>query len=688
MATPEDIKNQQNFNEKLASQRDLLREINSEIGKSTSSYVKAASEYRKLDNIAQKLLDRQDNISNLSSKELRKLRSKAVLSVKSLQNEAKILRRRLKDKKLTEENIKSALEKKTINDKEAAILRGKLEGFSTELGFAKTVNSELEERLKYEKAIEEAGGGTAAAIKSANGLMKSLGLSAAANFFNIKAAEEAMAEVADETYRAEGAVDQSKVRAAGLDQVLTGVAKGSLLAIFNSFLKINKAGVDLGRLVGKANVSFNNLNTSLATTVELLESAAEFTKQTGLAATAVFSNDQLANIAESKKLLGLSAEQAGNLALFSNQTGDSITQFEDGLVDGIKAANKLGKSAVAPGVALQDALSASKGISLSLSNNPKLLGQAATAARALGLELSRVDSIAEGLLDFESSIQSELEAQLLTGGRINLAKARELALNNDLAGLSAELAKNGASAAEFAEMNRIQQNALAQALNMSRDELANMLILQDTQGRLTDRQRQKILGVNAEQLKNLSVQQSINDSLAKMSQALAGPLAAIAQMASYSGVLYTTIGLIAGLSFTKMIGQFATMALQLGLMSAGAITTTQALTFGLTAGVITAGIVALMSQLGKAKAEAKQTGDLAINPNGGPVVMSPREGGLYQGTKNDALMMAPPGAMGGSNAELIGRMDKLIALVEKGGDVVMDGSKVGQVITMNSYKLS
>ena len=44
--------------------------------------------------------------------------------------------------------------------------------------------------------------------------------------------------------------------------------------------------------------------------------------------------------------------------------------------------------------------------------------------------------------------------------------------------------------------------------------------------------------------------------------------------------------------------------------------------------------------------EAEQTGDLKINPNGGPVVASPREGGIYQGTKNDGLAMAP-GAEGG-----------------------------------------
>ena len=58
------------------------------------------------------------------------------------------------------------------------------------------------------------------------------------------------------------------------------------------------------------------------------------------------------------------------------------------------------------------------------------------------LILETVDGIASSLLNFEESIQNELEAELLIGKDINLEKARLLALNNDLAGLSSELADN------------------------------------------------------------------------------------------------------------------------------------------------------------------------------------------------------------------------------------------------------
>lgn len=58
------------------------------------------------------------------------------------------------------------------------------------------------------------------------------------------------------------------------------------------------------------------------------------------------------------------------------------------------------------------------------------------------------------------------------------------------------------------------------------------------------------------------------------------------------------------------------------------------------AGAAVATMTALaMSQINKAKAQ--KAGDLAMGANGGPVVMSPREGTIFQGTKNDEIAMGP-----------------------------------------------
>jgi hypothetical protein len=63
------------------------------------------------------------------------------------------------------------------------------------------------------------------------------------------------------------------------------------------------------------------------------------------------------------------------------------------------------------------------------------------------------------------------------------------------------------------------------------------------------------------------------------------------------------------------------------------------------AAVAVAGMMALF-----ARAKAKKAGDLSMSAGGGPVVMSPREGTIFQGTKNDELAMGP-GVIGAATTD-------------------------------------
>jgi hypothetical protein len=101
--------------------------------------------------------------------------------------------------------------------------------------------------------------------------------------------------------------------------------------------------------------------------------------------------------------------------------------------------------------------------------------------------------MASSFLDFESSISKEFEAQLLTGKDINLNKARELFLNNDLAGAAAEIAKYTGDAAGYSNMNRIQQESLAEAMGMSRDQMADMLKQQELYSKFGVKNREDLL---------------------------------------------------------------------------------------------------------------------------------------------------------------------------------------------------
>ena len=188
---------------------------------------------------------------------------------------------------------------------------------------------------------------------------------------------------------------------------------------------------------------------------------------------------------------------------------------------GVKQSNLQNKTGVENGIVFKDILDTSEDITMSLGNNPEKLAKAATAARAFGLTLEDVDKVAESMLNFEDSISNELEAQLLTGKQMNLAKAREYALTNDLEGLSNELAKNGLDAAEYANMGRLGQEKYAAALGLSREQLAKSVIAQQASADLTAEQRANIMGMSEAEYERVSVQERIQISLDKMAQAFA-----------------------------------------------------------------------------------------------------------------------------------------------------------------------
>ena len=143
---------------------------------------------------------------------------------------------------------------------------------------------------------------------------------------------------------------------------------------------------------------------------------------------------------------------------------------------------------------LESIVKSSNAIKVNFAANPAALAAAAAKTKALGLELNRVDDIAGSLTDFESSIQSQMEAELLTGKALNADRARYQALTNDTAGLAKTIAEDLGTAAEYGKMNRIQQESLAKAYGMSREEVSQMLldqqIMQATGGKTLAQQQQ------------------------------------------------------------------------------------------------------------------------------------------------------------------------------------------------------
>jgi len=115
----------------------------------------------------------------------------------------------------------------------------------------------------------------------------------------------------------------------------------------------------------------------------------------------------------------------------------------------------------------------------------KGMAQAAIEAAKVGASLSVVLGAADKLLDFESSLTAQFEAQVLTGKKLNLEKARQLALDGDIAGLTTEVQSVIGSLGDIQSMNVIERDKLAAAIGISVRELQQISRGEQIQGRAT-----------------------------------------------------------------------------------------------------------------------------------------------------------------------------------------------------------
>ena len=134
------------------------------------------------------------------------------------------------------------------------------------------------------------------------------------------------------------------------------------------------------------------------------------------------------------------------------------------------------------------------------------MGRLAVLAAKAGVELSQLESIADSLLNIETSIAAEFEAEVLLGKQLNLDAARRFALNNDNEGLIREIQKN-LQGTNFGDLNRLQRQSLAQALGTDVASLGRIIARSDNQ-ELEDVGQQQL-----QTMTDLNVQASLTNEL-------------------------------------------------------------------------------------------------------------------------------------------------------------------------------
>ena len=93
--------------------------------------------------------------------------------------------------------------------------------------------------------------------------------------------------------------------------------------------------------------------------------------------------------------------------------------------------------------------------------------KAAVEAAKVGSSLSEILKSADSLIDFETSITAQFKAQVLTGKQINTERARQLALDGDIAGLTQEIQSIVGGVGDIQSLNVIQRKSVADAIGIS-----------------------------------------------------------------------------------------------------------------------------------------------------------------------------------------------------------------------------
>ena len=407
------------------------------------------------------------------------------------------------------------------------------------------------------------------------------------------------------------------------------------------------------------------------------------------------------SVQESAKL----AQNAGEIAVGLGMSLDESTKLLGTLttIGGLtsKQATDLAKQTaslaeannVAPDEVLNDIANNTELFAKFAKDGGANVARAAIQARKLGVEIGDIADSMEGMLDFQGSLNAEIEASVMLGRNLNLQKARELSLAGDIEGFQREILKQVGSEAEFNKLNVLQKQALAKATGLSVDKLGKMVSREKEAATLAgELNKQKVEDLVSEkaltgmakfmnELKAIGIELSntlgpaLNTIIGAFSSMVSGlnsiggvlpvVITLLGAMAIKSGLAaaanvyqsLTTLGLVKakdadteaevrnqgvkgrGIALSlRSAGTKIFEAIALAGKGAAQIASMIPIAGFIIGGALLAGFVGYL--LGQTNAAKSQAGDM-FSPAGGSTMISTKEGGLFEMSKNDDILAGP-----------------------------------------------
>jgi hypothetical protein len=526
------------------------------------------------------------------------------------------------------------------------------EQFNIENEILGSLEKQNEELAAQNAERERAQGLTGSALKGIEGTLKKAGFGDLAKKLNFDGAIKGATTFDKETGKA--TFNAGKAFSNVGKNLAANVTKGDMLTLVLKKLveRAGQADKNIANLRRNFSATFNEarkLNDGFAFTalktgdvtanVESLgEANQNINNQLGIQVR--YNDDLLVQANALVKRNKLSAEAAAGFSELTLASGVSAEELVKKQSQVTAAVQNSSKVALNFNQVLEEANKTTGLLRVNLGKTPEGIAKAVAQAKTLGITLNEAAQISGKLLDFQSSIEAELEAEVLTGKQLNLEQARFLALQGKTDEAAAEVLKQVGSLAEFQQMNVLQQQALADATGLTVDQLADQV----TKQAAINSQKQDGLNIDAEaQTENasaLSVQERLTSAVEKLNSILqitgiivGGILGAIAfALAPFTG----------GASLAAFVGGGAALGL---------------------------GAQAVMD--GEAPA------------SGGPFTITDKYGATAITTSGDGIAVGPNINRGGGGMS-DAKMDKMITLLEKMANksttLQMDGRVLAKTI--------
>jgi hypothetical protein len=316
------------------------------------------------------------------------------------------------------------------------------------------------------------------------------------------------------------------------------------------------------------------------------------------------------------------------------------------------------------------------------------LMQAAINARKVGTNLSAITKAADSLLDFDSSLEKQMNASAIIGKNVDFSAARYAALTGDITKATDLVMQQVEALGDLNKLNVIQKKALAEASGFSVQELGAMIEQKDILKSMTPEMRKqydlaegslKSMELStAEKAKQILYDKQMQSTTSKLSNMWKGIVNILA------GILLPVFEIL------EPIVMVILWAVKTVLDAVNTIVQAIYGVFKAIGNMIGSGSFNVGNAFEKTKSAYKAGGqDFSFIPEiqlaDGGIVTKPTTAMIGEGTSPEAVIpLDNTGIKTQSDPLLVKLLEDILNAIKSGGNVYLDSRKVGTSLAMNA----